>query len=116
MRSSCPVVLLCLLWCSLAAVAEPIAYWSMDALKGGVLVDAASTPIRFGSWIGGDRDGNPYVTSGVTREVLQVQHEHAITRALAVVDATENHPPAPRPFEVAHPSVYSSSHDGTPNI
>lgn len=35
--------------------------------------------IRFGSWIGGDRDGNPFVTSDVTSQAIYMHAETAIT-------------------------------------
>lgn len=74
---------------ALLADALPAVIAELDALAGehGVRIPTTSAPVRLGSWIGGDRDGNPFVTPDVTREVLQLQHEHAIARALQVVAA-----------------------------
>lgn len=44
----------------------------------GVQHDVALAPVRFSSWMGGDRDGNPFVTSEVTRKVLHMNRWKAV--------------------------------------
>jgi phosphoenolpyruvate carboxylase len=51
----------------------------------GLPVDA--TPLRFGSWIGGDRDGNPYVTPDVTRRAGWLSRWAAADLYLDEIDA-----------------------------
>jgi phosphoenolpyruvate carboxylase len=63
----------------------------LDELAGtlrglGVEIGPTERPLSFGSWIGGDRDGNPYVTPEVTRDVLLIQHEHGIQATEAALD------------------------------
>src|SRR5579875_1988679 len=66
----------------------PAVYRSLDHALAGP--DSGSTPtavpafLRFGSWVGADRDGNPNVTAQVTREAATIQADHAL-RALEQV-------------------------------
>ncbi len=46
-----------------------------------------SAPIRFASWMGGDRDGNPNVTAAITREVLLLARWMAADLYLRDVDS-----------------------------
>jgi len=39
--------------------------------------------VRFGSWIGGDRDGNPFVTPDCTRDALQMARQVILNHYLA---------------------------------
>jgi phosphoenolpyruvate carboxylase len=42
--------------------------------------------LRFGSWIGGDRDGNPFVTPDVTRDAIQLARGHLLLYYQARLD------------------------------
>ncbi|HET7487378.1 MAG TPA: phosphoenolpyruvate carboxylase [Acidimicrobiales bacterium] len=52
----------------------------------GAHLPPTATPLRFGTWVGGDRDGNPHVTPEVTLEVLAQQHDLGIGLLLACTD------------------------------
>ncbi|CAA7036337.1 unnamed protein product [Microthlaspi erraticum] len=45
------------------------------------------TPIKFGSWMGGDRDGNPNVTAKVTKEVSLMSRWMAIDLYIREIDS-----------------------------
>ena len=64
----------------LVADALPLVWSDLEFLaeQRGVEIPDDLTPIRFGSWVGGDRDGNPFVTAEVTDEVLTLQRQRAL--------------------------------------
>ena len=51
---------------------------ALDTGEAGAQRPAAPAFLRFGSWVGGDRDGNPHITAHVTRETMLIQSEHIL--------------------------------------
>jgi phosphoenolpyruvate carboxylase len=52
----------------------------LDENFPGVKLREPGVPLRFGSWVGGDRDGNPFVTPEVTWETLRLQQRLILRR------------------------------------
>ncbi|KWW99104.1 Phosphoenolpyruvate carboxylase [Carbonactinospora thermoautotrophica] len=69
-----------------SAVPQVLEELTDELRRLGVDLPPDARPLFFGTWIGGDRDGNPNVTADVTWRVLLLQHEHAIRDAVAAVD------------------------------
>ncbi|MHB8719596.1 MAG: phosphoenolpyruvate carboxylase [Candidatus Dormibacteria bacterium] len=95
-------------------------YSEVDAALCGT--DAGARPpltpafLRFGSWVGGDRDGNPRVTAAVTVQAVELHVQNAlfaletatarVGRALTLDEATT----APSPEMLAR--LHEARHDG----
>jgi phosphoenolpyruvate carboxylase len=65
----------------LDTVPEVLAEFVTEVKKLGVNLSLTARPLRFGTWIGGDRDGNPNITSEVTKAAILLQNAH-FTRTL----------------------------------
>lgn len=50
----------------------------------------AQTPLSFGTWVGGDRDGNPEVSAETTLEALALQHDRGISHLIELVEELSN--------------------------
>jgi phosphoenolpyruvate carboxylase len=57
------------------------------AARGLAPLPPAAVPVRFATWMGGDRDGNPNVTAAVTTEVLMLARWMAADLLLRDVEA-----------------------------
>ncbi|KJL21568.1 Phosphoenolpyruvate carboxylase [Microbacterium azadirachtae] len=93
-----------------------------DVLRGeesGSSAPIVPAFVRIGTWVGGDRDGNPFVTAAVTREAASIAADHVLRgleRALERIGRTltldaEGTPPSAEAtrlwesLQAAHPEV-----------
>lgn len=80
------------------------ALYYLTALAESVMPDLSATmaehlerlggvqgpPLDFGSWVGGDRDGNPEVLAETTLETLALQHDRGLTFLISLVARLSN--------------------------
>ena len=71
---------------SSTVVPELVDGFARQLAEVGVTLPPAAAPLRFGTWVGGDRDGNPNVAPTTTVEVATMQHDVATRRLIAAVD------------------------------
>ena len=62
----------------LETVPEVLAQFKNEVKRLGVDLSLTARPLSFGTWIGGDRDGNPNITAEVTKAAILLQNSHFI--------------------------------------
>ena len=57
-------------------VPEVLDQFKKELNRIGVDIPLTARPLSFGTWIGGDRDGNPFITAEVTKAAILLQNAH----------------------------------------
>ena len=57
-------------------VPEVLAEFANEVKRLGIQLSLNARPLSFGTWIGGDRDGNPNITAEVTKAAILLQNSH----------------------------------------
>ncbi len=67
-------------------VPEVLNEFAHELKRLGVDLPVTAKPLTFGTWIGGDRDGNPNITPEITKAAVILQVGHAIRTTIAAMD------------------------------
>ena len=67
-------------------VPEVLDDFARELKRLNINLSPTAKPLSFGSWIGGDRDGNPNITPAITKQAIVLQMGHAIRVTLEVLD------------------------------
>lgn len=67
-------------------IPEVLDDFATELKRLGVVLSPTSRPLSFGTWIGGDRDGNPNITAAITTAAITLQTGHFIRAMSAALD------------------------------
>jgi phosphoenolpyruvate carboxylase len=84
-----------------------LAQAATDTGRTGTRAPFPAVVLEWGSWIGGDRDGNPNVTAEVTQQTLRIHADHVLHGLEAVAARLSNTIAAATPRSRQSPSLRS---------
>jgi phosphoenolpyruvate carboxylase len=67
-------------------VPEVLNDFARELKRIDIELPVTARPLTFGTWIGGDRDGNPNITPQITEDAVVLQVGHAIRTTIAAMD------------------------------
>ena len=71
---------------ALNTVPEVLNDFARELKRLDIDLPVTARPLTFGTWIGGDRDGNPNITAQVTEDAIALQVAHAIRTSISAMD------------------------------